>query len=98
MKKKMKYKREHFDTDEDFKRFCKGNSERILRWLKKTEEKNPEKRERRLLRQRLYSRYYCRMDYRHTFSDWMKEKYGVADIKTLSVEELRGLCEQKLNL
>jgi len=91
MKKNYKYKREHFKTQEEYERFKRRANESQKRWLAKVESENPERKERRLLRCRLYSRYYWRSDGRDTFSDWLHENYGITDIKSLSIEELRQM-------
>ncbi len=88
--KNYKYKREHFNTQQEYEHFKDRMNKAQKRWLKKSESANPEKRERRLLRQRLYSRYYWKTDGRQKFSNWLVEKYGIVDIKALSLEELRA--------
>ena len=89
IKKQYKYKREHFNTQQEYDRFKSRMNKAQKRWLEKSESENPEKRERRLLRQRLYSRYYWQTDGRQSFSYWLLKEYGIDDIKTLSLDELR---------
>lgn len=89
MRKKYKYKREHFDTQQEYDNFKNRMSKAQKRWLEKSEADNPEKRERRLLRQRLYSRYYWHTDGRQSFADWLLEKYAINDIRQVSLEDLR---------
>ena len=89
MRKQYKYKREHFNTKQEYDRFKNRMNKAQKRWLEKSESENPEKRERRLLRQRLYSRYYWHSDGRQSFSDWLLKECGIADIKALSLDELR---------
>ena len=94
IKKQYKYKREHFDTQQEYERFkARMNKARMnkaqKRWLEKSESASPEKREWRLLRQRLYSRYYWHSDGRQTFAEWLVIEYDIADIKALSLDELR---------
>ena len=93
-KKQYKYKREHFDTQLEYEHFKKRMNEAQKRWLEKSESCNPEKHERRLLRQRLYSRYYCQKDIRQSFSDWLLQECGIVDIKSLSLDELRLKAEK----
>lgn len=92
-----KYKREHFNTQQEYDRFKDRQNKAQKRWLKKSESVNPEKRERRLLRQRLYSHFYYYTDGRKKFADWLLEIYGIKDIKCLTIEELKIHAEQKLN-
>ena len=87
--KKYKYKREHFTSQQEYERFKKIKTKAQRRWLEKSESDNPERRERRLLRQRLYSRYYWHTDGRQSFADWLLKEYGIDDIKILSLDELR---------
>ena len=89
MRKQYKYKREHFNTQQEYERFKARMNKAQKRWLEKSESARPEKREWRLLRQRLYSRYYCHSDCRQTFAEWLVIEYGIADIKALSLDELR---------
>ena len=89
MGKQYKYKREHFATQQEYEHFKNRMNEAQKRWLEKSESGNPEKRERRLLRQRLYSRYYWHTDGRQSFADWLLQECGIVDIKTLSLDELR---------
>ena len=89
MRKHYKYKREHFDTQQEYDRFKSRINKAQKRWLEKSESLNPEKRERRLLRQCLYSRYYWHSDGRQSFADWLQKEYGISDIKPLSLDELR---------
>ena len=89
MHKKYKYKREHFASQQEYEHFKNRKNEAQKRWLEKSESVNQEKRERRLLRQRLYSRYYWHSDGRQTFAEWLIIEYGIADIKALSLNELR---------
>ena len=88
---RTKYKREHFATQEEFDRYRKRVSEAHLRWLSKREGANPELRERRIMRQRLYSRYYWRYDGKQTFSQWLDTEFGVKDISSIPIEELRRI-------
>ena len=90
--KKYKYKREHFDTQEQYDRFKSNRSRWQLTWLRKHEEADPEYKERRLLRQRLYSRYYWHGDGRQSFPDWLKEQYDIEDIKAIPLERLREVA------
>lgn len=87
--KKYKYKREHFQTQEDFDKFRKVRSRAQIKWLNRKEEKNPSLRERRILKQRLYSRYHYRTDCRKSFAQWLRETCGINDIKRIPLEELR---------
>lgn len=96
--KKYKYKREHFNTQQEYERFKARMNKAQKRWLEKSEFVNPEKRERRLLRQRLYSRYYYYTDGRKKFADWLLEIYGIKDVKRLTIDELKIYAERKLNL
>ena len=89
MKKQYKYKREHFDTQQEYDRFRSRHTEAQKRWLEKSELTNPKKRERRILRQRIYSRYYWHSDGRQSFAEWLVIKYGIADINALPMDELR---------
>ena len=89
MRKQYKYKREHFNTQQEYERFKARMNKAQKRWLEKSESASPEKREWRLLRQRLYSRYYWHSDGRQTFAEWLVIEYGIADIKALSLDELR---------
>jgi len=93
-KKQNKYKREHFDSQDDFLHFRRRCAEAQKKWLQKSEQENPEKRERRILRQRLYSRYYWHSDGRQTFAGWLLEKYSIEDIKQVSLSDLRS-CASK---
>lgn len=90
--KKYKYKREHFDTQEQYDRFKSNRSRWQLTWLRKHEEADPEYKERRLLRQRLYSRYYWRSDGRETFADWLSKTCAIEDIITIPIERLREVA------
>lgn len=92
MKKQYKYKREHFNTQQEYERFKSRMNEAQKRWLKKSESANPDRRERRLLRQRLYSRYYWYTDGRQSFKEWLVEKYGIFDVKSLTLDELRAVA------
>ena len=89
MKKKYKYKREHFNTQQEFDRFRNRMNVAQKRWREKAEAANPNKRELRLLRQRLYSRFYYHTEGRKKFSDWLFETYGITDIKSLTIDELK---------
>ena len=89
MGKKYKYKREHFDTQQEYERFKNRRNRDQKRWLEKSELSNPEKRERRILRQRLYSRYYWHMNGLQSFAEWLSKEYGITDINTISLEDLR---------
>ena len=89
MKKQYKYKREHFDSQDDFLHFRQMRTEAQKKWLARSEQDNPERHERRILRQRLYSRYYWHSDGRRTFADWLLEKYAIHDIKEVPIEDLR---------
>lgn len=89
MPKKYKYKREHFSTQAEYEHFKIRKNEAQKRWLEKSESESPEKREWRLLRQRLYSRYYWQSDGRQTFAEWLVIEYGIEDIKALSLDDLR---------
>ena len=89
MPKKYKYKRVHFSTQAEYEHFKRRKNEAQKRWLEKSEFGNQWKRERRLLRQRLYSRYYWHSDGRQTFAEWLVIEYGIEDIKALSLDDLR---------
>ena len=89
MRKQYKYKREHFDTQQEYDRFKARMNKAQKRWIEKSESASPEKREWRLLRQRLYSRYYWHSDGRQTFAEWLAIEYGIEDIKALSLDDLR---------
>ena len=93
-KKSPKYKREHFDTQQEYERYRNRKNEAFKRWLKKSELKNPKKKERRILRQRLYGRYYSKTDGRQTFPNWLLETYGISDIKTIPLADLRVLASK----
>lgn len=93
-RKQYKYKREHFDSQDAFLHFRRRCADAQKKWLRKSEQDNPEKRERRILRQRLYSRYYWHSDGRQTFADWLMEKYSIEDIKEVSMDYLRS-CASK---
>lgn len=93
--KKYKYKREHFESDEAFERFRKRQAKAQLSWLKKYEETNPEHREKRLLRQRLYSRYYNQSNFRQSFAEWLKEQYRIEDMRMTSVGRLRAIFSER---
>lgn len=86
--KKYKYKREHFDTQEQYEAFKRRNTKSRKTWLNKRELLNPELRERRIIRQRLYSRYYWSGS-RHTFAEWLLEEYGIESISTIPIDRLR---------
>jgi len=90
-KKKYKYKREDFETQAQFDAFRQRSAQAKLRWLEKCEKLNPEHRERRLLWQRLYSRYYYRHTNEMTFQDFLKTEYGIEDRSKITVEELRRI-------
>lgn len=92
-----KYKREHFDSHEEYDRFRGKRTQWQKKWLNKFEEANPEHRERRLLRCRLYDYYYRHTDYKQSFADWLKENLHVDDLKSVALERLRVLVKQKLN-
>lgn len=92
--KKYKYKREHFDTQEQYERFRAIRAKSQKKWLKKFEQDNPEHRERRLLRQRLYSRYYWCTDGRKTFKEWLQEMFYFDDINAVSTERLKALVSK----
>lgn len=92
--KKYKYKREHFASQQEYERFKDRMNKAQKRWLEKSDSASPEKREWRLLRQRLYSRYYWHSDGRQTFSEWIFIEYGISDIKTISLDELRQLVNK----
>ena len=94
MHKKYKYKREHFASQQEYEHFKARMNKAQKRWLEKSESFNPEKRERRLLRQRLYSRYYCQKEIRQSFADWLLQECGIVDIKSLSLDELRLKVEK----
>lgn len=96
MKKRYKYKRSHFSSDEEYERFRIRSVKAQKRWLKKREDSDPEYRERRILRQRLYSRYYYTTDCRVTFRDWLEEEHGISDISRIQIGDLREIA-QKLN-
>ncbi|MBQ7470889.1 MAG: hypothetical protein IJS97_00470 [Prevotella sp.] len=87
-----KYKREHFDTQEEYDHFKSVRTKAMKRWYAKRDEKDPEFRERRILRQRLYSRYYWHGDGRQSFPDWLKEQYDIEDIKAIPLERLREVA------
>lgn len=90
MKKQYKYKREHFDTQEGYEHFKKVRTEAQKRWIAK-HDNDPEFKERRILRQRLYSRYYWHSS-RQTFAEWLLEKHGIECIKTIPIERLREIA------
>ena len=92
--KKYKYKREHFNTEEEYAHFRKRATAGYKKWLNKHEETHPEYRERRILRQRLYSRYYWHTDGRQSFAQWLLEKYGITDIKEVKIEDLRVIARK----
>lgn len=91
-KKKYKYKRDHFDTQEDYERFKENRTRWQMTWLRKFEQSHPEYKERRLLRQRLYSRYYNHSDGREPFADWLCRTQGIEDIRTFPIERLRKVA------
>lgn len=88
--KKFKYKREHFDTQEQYDAFKRRNTKSRKTWLNKRELLNPELRERRIIRQRLYSLYYNHTDFKTSFRDWLKEEYDIDDINAIGIELLRA--------
>lgn len=88
--KKFKYKREHFDTQEQYEAFKRRSTKSRKTWLKKHELLNPEHRERRIIRQRLYSRYYNHTDFKKNFREWLKEEYDIDDINVISIEMLKA--------
>lgn len=92
--KKYKYKREHFDTQEQFDRYRERQARSQKKWLRKYEELNPEHRERRLLRQRLYSRYHHHTDLRQGFAEWLKKTYDIDDIKSVTAERLKSIVSK----
>ena len=87
--KKYKYKREHFNSQEEYDHFRQNRTRWQKKWLEKFEKANPEHKERRLIRQRLYSKYY-HSDSRESFTEWLKKNYGITDIKTIPLDNLRG--------
>lgn len=89
MRKQYKYKREHFASKQEYEHFKNRMNEAKKRWLEKSESASPEKREWRLLYQRIYSRYYRHTDCRKTFSEWLVMEYDIEDIKSLSLDELK---------
>lgn len=95
MAKAYKYKREHFSSQEEYERFRKRMTSAYKRWLNKHESKDPLFREFRLLRQRLYSRYYWHSDGRLSFKDWLKDKYAIEDIKNVPIDVLRDIASSK---
>lgn len=92
--KQYKYKREHFATQEEFLHYRERKARTQKKWLTKSEQQHPERRERRILRQRLYSRYYWRSDGRQSFADWLLKNYEIADISMVSLDDLR-VCTSK---
>ena len=78
--RKYKYKREHFETQEEYNRFRYNRTKWQKEWLARSEKENPERRERRLLRQRFYSRYYYHTDCSMSFGQWLLETYGIEDL------------------
>lgn len=94
MKRQYKYKREHFATQAEYEHFKKRMTDAQKKWLKKREDVNPEFRERRLLRQRLYSRYYWRTNGRQSFADWLREKYSICNLRLVSIDDLRALASK----
>ncbi len=92
MTRTFKYKREHFGTQEQFDRYRERQARAQKKWLKKLEELNPEHRERRLLKQRLYSRYHHHTDCRQSFADWLREKFHIENIKQVAIERLRTMA------
>ena len=95
--KKYKYKREHFGTQEQFDRYRKRQAKAQKAWLNKVEEANPEHKERRLLRQRLYRHYHYYTDCRQSFVDWLKDVCHIDSLKDIQIDLLRDLVKQKLN-
>lgn len=94
MAKKYKYKREHFDTNEEYASFRKRATAGYKKWLEKHEKEHPEYKERRILRQRLYSRYYWHGDGRQTFAQWLEENLGIEDIRVVPLEDLRVIASK----
>lgn len=90
----FKYKRDHFATQEEFERFKMRRTKAQKRWLEKSENLHPEKRKRRLLRQRLYSYYYSHTDGRQPFADWVVEKFGNVDLKNMPLDDLKDLVDK----
>lgn len=92
MSKKYKYKREHFENQWQFECFRDMRCKAQKRWLKNKELSDPEYRERRLIRQRLYSRYHYHTDCRKEFSLWLLENYCIECFKTTSLDYLRKIA------
>lgn len=95
MRIKFKYKREHFETQEQFDSYRDRQNQSQKKWLKKHEQSYPEHRERRLLKQRLYSRYHYHTDCRQSFREWLKETFYVEDITEVPIEKLRTLAANR---
>ena len=83
-----KYKREHFGSQEEYDHFKSVRTKAMRRWYSKRDE-DPDFKERRILRQRLYSRYYWQGNVRQSFHDRLAEHYAIEDIKTIPLERLR---------
>ena len=92
--KKYKYKREHFDSQEQYDSFKGKRTKWQKSWLDKFESANPEHKERRLLRQRLYSRYYHHTDCHQSFAEWLRETLHIDNIKAVSLERLKALVSK----
>lgn len=89
MKRKYKYKREHFDSQEGYEKYSAMQSESHKRYyLKHKDEEDPVHREKRLLRQRIYNRWYFGTDMSKSFEEFLQD-YGITDLGTMSVEQLR---------
>ena len=91
--KKYKYKREHFSCTGKYLRFKERVAVAQKKWVSHSEENNPEKRERRLLRQKLYSRYYRNTNVRKTFVEWLHENFGISNVMTMPLEDLRIIAK-----
>ena len=89
---RYKYKREHFATQEEDDRFLEKHAAAVKRWYHK---ESPERKERRLLRQRLYSRWYNSTDFKESFRDYLIS-VGIDDINTEPISRLRHFAK-KLN-
>ncbi len=91
----VKYKREDFSSQEDFLKYRRLSSMYKMRWLNKREETDEEHREFRILRQRLYGRYYYQCSEKISFAEYLHKYYGVEDIRTISLERLRKVAKSK---
>jgi len=87
-----RYKPEHFKNWESFLRYRKNHNNAQKKWIQRVESKNAEKRERRILRQRLYGRYYSSpFADKMSFKQYLLDVYGIKDIASVQIEELRSI-------